>query len=117
MPEKSANLRGKLFVQDGALRDPSQISKLSCNAMAKVGSRLFKIPPKFPDLNPTENTFHNKRKQLKKDVLNKSLEKESCTEICRRIKRDYLVLSIVDPTTKKIHDVINDKGQRIKYYT
>ena len=48
MFEKSANPKGKLFLQDG---DPSQNSKLSKDAMDEVGCRLFKIPPRSPDLN------------------------------------------------------------------
>ena len=43
MFEKSANPRGKLFLQDG---DPSQNSKLSCKAVDQVRCRLFKIPPR-----------------------------------------------------------------------
>ena len=53
MFKNSANPKGKLFLQDG---DPSQNSKIACEAMDS-GCRLFKIPPCSPDLNLIENMF------------------------------------------------------------
>ena len=41
MFKNSANPKGKLFLQDG---NPSQNSKIACEAMDSVGWRLFKIP-------------------------------------------------------------------------
>ena len=52
MFKNSANPKGKLFLQDG---DPSQNSKVACEAIDSVGFRLCKIPPRSPDLNPAEN--------------------------------------------------------------
>ena len=41
--------------------DPSQRSKIAWKAMNKAGATLFTIPPRSPDLNPTENLFHIKK--------------------------------------------------------
>ena len=43
------------FVQDG---DPSQNSQLAIDALKRVKAKVFKIPPRSPDLNPIENVFH-----------------------------------------------------------
>ena len=63
MFENSPNQSGKLFLQDG---DPSQNSALAREAMEAVGCRLFKIPPRSPDLNPIENAFNNIRNAIRR---------------------------------------------------
>ena len=65
MSENFPNPQGKLFLQDG---DPSQNSALAREAMSSVGCRLFKIPPRSPDLNPIENAFNNIRKRKKEEM-------------------------------------------------
>ena len=57
----SANLYGKLFLQDG---DPRQCSKVACKAMGHLGCRMFAIPPHSPDINPIQNIFHLVCRQL-----------------------------------------------------
>ena len=52
MVKNSANPERKLFIQDS---DPYQNSKIACEAMDSVGCRLFKIPPRSPDVIPIEN--------------------------------------------------------------
>lgn len=118
MFENSSNPKGKLFLQDG---DPSQNSKVSQGAMDSVGCKLFKIPPRSPDLNPIENVFHLARKQLNKDAIAKNIEHETYKEFSRRVKSLLLNFSsvVIDRTIgsmgKRICEVIKMKGQRTKY--
>ena len=72
--KNSANPKGKLFLQDG---DPSQNSRIACETMNSVGCRLFKIPPRSPDVDPIENMFHLVGKQLKKNAIIQNLEHET----------------------------------------
>ena len=53
--ERSANPKGKLFLQDG---DPSQNSRKAQNAMYAVDAKTFSIPPCSPAANPIENVFN-----------------------------------------------------------
>ena len=118
MFETSANPKGKLFLEDG---DPSQNSKLSREAMDSIGCRLFKIPPRSPDLNPIENVFHLIGKQLKKDALENNLQRESYAQYCDRVKRSVLAFPahVIDKTIesmpRRIAQIIKVKGQRTKY--
>ena len=52
-----------LWIQDG---DPSENSALARAAMQRVHSKLIKLPPQSPDLNPMENIFPIIGKILKK---------------------------------------------------
>ena len=118
MFEKSGNTKGKLFLQDG---DPSQNSKLAKDAMDSIGCRLFKIPPRSPDLNPIENIFHLIGKQLKKDALKNNLQRESYAQFCDRVKRTVLAYpaDVIDKTIssmpKRIAKILKVKGHRTKY--
>ncbi len=118
MFQDSANPRGKLFLQDG---DPSQNSAPSKEAMESVGCRLFKIPPRSPDLNPIENVFHNIGKKIREDAMTKRIEKETFQQFVDRAKRICLSYSpeIIDRTIesmpRRIDMVIKSKGQRTKY--
>ena len=47
--EMGNNVTGRLFLQDG---DSSQNSAVAKEAMAEISCRLFKLPPRSPDLNP-----------------------------------------------------------------
>ena len=51
----SANLHGKLFMQDG---DPWQNSMAAKKTLDDVSARLFSIPPRSPDVNPNKNFFY-----------------------------------------------------------
>ena len=118
MFENSANVKGKLFLQDG---DPSQNSKLARDAMDLVGCKLFKIPPRSPDLNPIENIFHLIGKKLKTDALTNDLQHESYSEFCKRVQKISLDFPIgvidktIDSMSKRIDIVIKNKGLRTKY--
>ena len=85
MFKNSTNPKGKLLLQDG---DPSQNSKIACEAMDSVGCMLFKIPLCSPDLNTTENMFHLIGKQLKKDAITQNLERET-KNLVRELIRQF----------------------------
>ena len=44
-----------IFLQDG---DPRQNSKVARDSWESLNCKIFKIPPRSPDLNPIENLFH-----------------------------------------------------------
>ena len=114
----SANPVRKIFLQDG---DPSQNSKRAKDTWEALGYSMFSIPPRSPDLNPIENTFHLIGKQLKKDAIELKLEQETYDQYCRRVKRTVMNFDqgIIDRTIAsmphRIAAVIKSKGQRTKY--
>ena len=116
--EKGNNRKGCLFLQDG---DPSQKCALSKEAMNVVSCRLFQIPARSPDLNPIENVFNSVREQLRKDALNRMLEKETYQQFCRRVKQTLKNFSsdqidrTIESMPKRIDMVIENKGLRLRY--
>ena len=115
---ESSNPKGKLFLQDG---DPSQNSSAAREGMNEIGCRLFKIPPRSPDLNPIENAFHNIRKRLAQESIDQNIVKESYSQFCQRVRRTILNYDkdVIDRTIesmpKRINLVIKNKGIRTKY--
>ena len=67
---KSANPRGKLFLQDG---DPSQNSVKVRFAWDEVATWKFTIPARSPDLNPIQNIFHIANWRLNEDALDRQI--------------------------------------------
>jgi len=59
--EKSADPRGQRFLTDNC---PRQTSKAAMGAYDRVEAKVFRIPPRTPDLNPIENFFHQVSRQL-----------------------------------------------------
>ena len=116
--DKSANVHGRLFLQDG---DPSQNSRLALDAIDEVGGRLFHIPPRSPDINPIENIFNCVKAELKEQAINQQIKKETYRQYCARVKQTLLAFPIetIDRTIaymdKRIDLIIKHKGQRIKY--
>ena len=68
---KSANLKGRYFMQDNG---PSQNSHIANEAFEQVKAILFKIPPRSLDLNPIENIFNLASK--KSDWIQKTGDQE-----------------------------------------
>ena len=64
----SINPKSKHILQDGC---PVQNSKKARHAMEKLGTHLFSIPARSPDINPIENLFNQVRQQLHADALRK----------------------------------------------
>ena len=114
----SANPTRMLFLQDG---DPSQNSALARDTWESLNYSMFSIPPRSPDLNPIENTFHLIGKRIKKDAQDLNLEKETYEQFCERAKRTTLAFDkdIIDRTIesmpRRIQAVIDGKGHRTKY--
>ena len=114
----SNNTKGRLFLQDG---DPSQNSALAKDAMEDVGCRLFRIPPRSPDLNPIENVFHLIGKQLKRDAIRNNLTRETFDEFCNRVKRTVMrfpqetIDRTISSMPRRVALVIKNKGLRTKY--
>ena len=116
--ENSINPTGRYFVQDNC---PIQNSKVAVEAMGKVGAYRFKIPPRSPDLNPIENTFHLIGKKLHKDARDMHIEHETLVQFKDRIIKTLMEYprDIIDKTIesmpRRIDAVIDGKGQRTKY--
>ena len=61
--KKTLNPKAKHILVDG---DPSQNSKLSKQAIARIGRKTFIIPARSPDLSPIKNLFNQVRGKFKK---------------------------------------------------
>ena len=118
MFKKSANPRGKLFLQDG---DPSQNSVKARSAWNEVGARKFTIPARSPDLNPIENIFHLVKRRFCQDALDQQITREDFVAFSARVKTtlETIPIDVVDRTVlsmgKRINKIIKRKGQRMKY--
>jgi transposase len=114
---KSGKL-SNLWLQDG---DPSQNSKKSKQAQEDVGAHLFSIPPRSPELNPIENVFSFVKKELRLQVLEHQLERESYEHFSLRVKATLLststlrVNSIIESYGQRLSQIIVKKGGRINY--
>ena len=108
----------KLVLQDG---DPVQTSKQAQLAYDQLKCSMFKIPPRSPDLNPIENIFHNVRRKLSRDVIERKIEKETFDEYATRVIETIRRTSVdlIDRTIasqrRRVESVIKSKGDRIKY--
>ena len=108
----------KLVLQDG---DPVQTSKQAQLAYDALNCSMFKIPPRSPDLNPIENIFHNVRNELRRDVIERQIEKETFDQFATRVIETIQRTSVdlIDRTIasqrRRIDLVIKSRGNRIKY--
>ena len=91
-----------LFLQDS---DPSQNSAKAKEFLKTIGAEVVKIPPRSPDLNPIENFFHNVKRKLRQDALDKKIicedlgafEHRTIETICTYDK------NIIDRTISSMH--------------
>ena len=97
MFKKSANPRGKLFLQDD---EPSQNSVKSRAAWDKIGSQKFIIPAHSPDLNPVENVFHIAKRILHHNALKLAIIREDFDLFLTGVKRtlEAVTVDVVDKT-------------------
>ena len=116
-----ANKNGsRLWLQDG---DPSQNSAAAKRAMANCNCSmsLIQIPPRSPDLNPSENFFNMVRCKLNDDALRLKIAKESFEEFQARVICTIysipveMVNKTIASIPKRLRQIINRKGCRIKY--
>ena len=107
-----------LFVQDN---DPSQNSAKANESLKTIGAEVVKIPPRSPDLNPIENFFHNEKRKLRQDALDKKLVYEDLSAFKRRIIETICTYdkNIIDKTISSMHNrliqIIKSNGCRTKY--
>ena len=108
----------KRWLQDG---DPSQNSALAKNAMKDMDAELFSIPPRSPELNPIENVFSFVKKELRDQVLENNIERESFQQFSLRVKatlyatKTSMVNSIISSYHNRLVKVILKKGGKIEY--
>lgn len=114
----SNNPDSNLFLQDG---DPSQNSKAATNELAKLGFQCFSIPPRSPDCNPIENLFNLVDMQLRSDAISQQITKETEDEFAKRVRNTITAFpikeidKIIDTMPKRMHMLVQNKGQRLKY--
>ena len=107
-----------LFVQDN---DPSQNSAKAKESLKTIGAEVVKIPPRSPDLNPIENFFHNVKRKLRQDALDKKLVYEDLSAFKRRIIETICTYdkNIIDKTISSMHNrliqITKSNGCRTKY--
>lgn len=108
----------KEWLQDG---DPSQNSAKARTAMESLDANLIRIPPRSPDLNPIENVFAYVKKELKLQVLQNDLERETYDDFSQRVKATLYSSSnnginrIIDSMGRRLSSIIVKKGGRIDY--
>jgi predicted DNA-binding protein YlxM (UPF0122 family) len=97
---------GRYFIMDN---DPCQTSRKSISALNDMEAELHRIPPRSPDLNPIENTFHLIKKKLADEALKLKIEKESFEQFKSCVFRccDNIDSSIIDRTIESLPKRIN----------
>lgn len=110
--------RAKRILQDGC---PRQNCKKAMEAFAEVGAKVFKIPPRSPDLNPIENWFHLLKKRLRQQALDRQIERETFLEFSNRVKSTMEESSteeidrIINSMDCRVNDILKSGGFRTKY--
>lgn len=116
--KKTMSPKAKRVLVDG---DPSQNSKRAKKAIARINAKLFKIPPRSPDLNPIENVFHLVRRRLDKEAQNKRITSETKDQFADRVKQNLAdfdistIDKIIESMPKRIDRIIKKRGLRLKY--
>ena len=116
--ENSSNPCVKLFLQDS---DPRQVSMAAHCAMDDVGCRMFAIPPRSPDINPIENTFHLVKRQLSPNAIEQNITKENYEQFSVRVRNTILnfpkesIDATIESMEKRMRLIVKTKGNRTKY--
>ena len=116
--EQSANAVTKHFLQNG---DPSQNSAVARTALDEIGTIIFAILPRSPDLNPIENFLHLINMELKKNTISRRIQSESFEQFSGRFRRIIMefpsekIDKINDTVDKRIGLVMKAHGSRNKY--
>lgn len=106
------------WVQDG---DRAQNSTKAKQAMKDVGAHLLNIPPRSPDINPIENIFHLTQKKLKKEAVQRRIERETLPQFEKRIIEILYSIPLetinntISSMDKRLKAIIKNKGCRTKY--
>ena len=89
--------------------------------MKDMDAELFSIPPRSPELNPIENVFSFVKKELRHQVLENNIERESFQQFSLRVKatlyatKTSMVNSIISSYHNRLVKVILKKGGKIEY--
>ena len=116
--QRSIDPRGKRFLMDGC---PRQNCKKAMDAIDEVNAKLFSIPSRSPDLNPIENFFHLINNELRRQVLEENIMKETFESFSARVKETMLnfpiatIDKLIESMAKRIDLVLRSEGMRIKY--
>lgn len=114
----SINPRARRIIMDGC---PRQNSAVARKAIAAVRGIIMPIPPRSPDLNPIENLFQQVDSVLKRQAIERKIERESFQEFSQRCKETLLnydtekIDTLIRSMVKRMKEVIKAKGQRINY--
>lgn len=106
------------ILQDGC---PRQNSKTALRAFHQQHIKVFKIPPRSPDLNPIENLFHTVKKRLRRQALDEEIEHETFPEFSTRVRRMLLefppeeINKIIESMNKRVDMILKTGGYRTKY--
>ena len=94
-----------LFVQDN---DPSQKSAKANELLKTIGAEVVQIPPRSSDLNPIEHFFHNVKRKIGQDALDKKLVYEDLSAFKRRIIETICTYdkNIIDKTISSMHNCL-----------
>ena len=107
-----------LFLQDN---DPSQNSARAREAIENFGAEVVKIPARSPDLNPIENFFHNVKRKLRQDTMEKKIFNEDVNGFKQRIVetiRSYdkdIINGTISSMYKRLIIITKNNGCRTKY--
>ncbi len=108
----------KMFVMDN---DPCQNSKAAREAPQEIGATVVNIPARSPDLNPIENVFHNVKRTLHKQAMERMITKESYDEFSRRIMETLfsldgeLIRRTIATMPKRLKCIVATDGNRTRY--
>ena len=84
--------------------DPSQNSGPACQAMDEIEAKLHKIPPRSPDLNPTENIFCVLWNLLNDEAESCNITHETFNQFRGRVLRtlENIDIKLIDKTIKSM---------------
>ena len=110
--------RSRRILQDGC---PCQNSKKARRHLYDKGIKLFKIPPRSPDLNPIENLFNQVRRVIKKSSIDGCITKETREEFTDRVQKILLsfdrtrIDNLIDSMPRRLEYLNLLRGQRLRY--
>ncbi len=108
----------KMFVMDN---DPCQNSKAAREALQEIGGTVVNIPARLPALNPIENVFHNVKRTLYKQAMERRITKESYEEFSCRIMETMfsfdgeLIKGTIATMPKRLKCIVASDGNRTRY--
>ena len=100
------NREGEIVIlQDN---DPSHNNAKATESLKAIGAEVVEIPPRSPNLNPIENSFHNLKRKLRREALDKKIVCEDLGAFKRRI-----IETICTYDKNVIHRIISSMHKRL----